>query len=169
MIPIKNLWTVEKIGKPITSKPMPLAEAIEAVGGRQGYRINRVWTCLCCGEVAWENRRCTKHQDRNPCVVEGCHRTRAANGYLSDRIAVCGQHFKAYVRPGTRDRKVLNGFFRKAKKMGFGRTDAWPDQLERRYWTFWRLLMRRIITRSQAPEGTLDEAEIRKMFGWDDE
>lgn len=169
MIPDKQLWNVERLDRPFTSEPMLLADAIKFINGRKNFRINRVRTCLCCGAVAWDNGRCTKHQDRNPCVVEGCHRTRAANGYLNNRIAICGQHFKAYVRPGSRDRKVLNGMFRKAKAMGCGRKDPWPDELERRYWTFWRLLMRRVIRRSQTPEGTLDEAEIRKMFGWDDD
>lgn len=167
MIPGKDLWTVQKIGHPFTSAPMPLADAIAKIKGREGYQIDRVRTCLCCGEVGWSNGRCTKHQDRNPCVVEGCKRTRVAHGHLSTRMAVCGEHFKAYVRPGSRDRRVLNGFFRKAKAMGFGRSDRWPEELERRYWTFWHLLMRRIITKSKAPEGTLDEAEIKKMFGWD--
>lgn len=171
MIPDKQLWTLERRGSIFVSNPMTLdqARAEMARSRGDGWSLARVRTCLCCGEVAWPNGRCERHQDRNPCVVEGCKRTRKANGYLHPRLAVCGEHFKAYVRPGSRDRKVLNGFFRKAKAMGFGRTDEWPDKLERRYWVFWRLLMRRIITRSTAPEGTLDEDEIRKMFGWDDQ
>lgn len=167
MIPARDLWTVEKIGHPFTSAPMSLDEARAKIGGRQGYRINRVRTCLCCGKIAWPNGRCQTHQDRNPCVVEGCKRTRRAHGYLSSRMAVCGEHYKAFVRPGSRDRRVHNSFFRKAKQMGLGKSDRWPDALERRYWVFWDLLLRRIISRSKAPEGTLDEDEIKKMFGWD--
>lgn len=167
MIPAKDLWTVEKIGHPFTSAPMTLDETRAKIGGRQGYRINRVRTCLCCGKIAWPNGRCQAHQDRNPCVVEGCKRTRRAHGYLSSRMAVCGEHYKAFVRPGSRDRRVHNSFFRKAKQMGLGKNDRWPDALARRYWVFWDLLLRRIISRSKAPDGALDEDEIKKMFGWD--
>lgn len=126
-----------------------------------------VATCRCCGEPAWSNLRCTKHQDRNPCVVEGCKRTRKAHGHLSDSTAVCGEHFKAYIRPGSPERRVLNRFFREAKKLGYARNERWPPELENRYWRFWHGLMKNIRRRSS--EGAIDEAEIRKMFGWDDQ
>src|SRR3546814_10644276 len=82
MIKDKDLWNVEGLETRFTSSPMPLTEAIAVIGGRKGFRINRVRTCHCCGEIAWDNGRCTKHQDRNPFVVEGCKRTRKAHGQI---------------------------------------------------------------------------------------
>src|SRR3546814_15930443 len=78
MIKDKDLWNVEGLETRFTSSPMPLTEAIAVIGGRKGFRINRVRTCHCCGAIAWDNGRCTKHQDRNQigrasCRERVCH------------------------------------------------------------------------------------------------
>lgn len=161
MIPAKDLWTVEKIGHPFTSAPMSLDEARAKIGGRQGYRINRVRSCLCCGAVAWPNGRCKRHQGCVPCVVDGCKRTtkRRTTYYI------CGEHWKVYVPPGSPERRVLNRLKQLAKKLGYSKTEQWPDDLEARWWRAWDAIARRVGKRSR--EGKLDEHEIKKMFGWD--
>src|SRR3546814_5843209 len=45
MIKDKDLWNVEGLETRFTSSPMPLTEAIAVIGGRKGFRINRVRTC----------------------------------------------------------------------------------------------------------------------------
>lgn len=167
---IRDLVAIESTDSPgITLRVCTREQGEQWVpGGRQGtFFLTPVPSCRCCGEPAWANLRCTKHQDRNPCVVEGCKRTRKANGYLSDRAGICGEHWKAYVPPGSPERRLINRFYRTAKKLGFKRNDRWPDNLENRYWRFWASLMARVARRSA--EGHLDQAAIERMFGWTDD
>ena len=118
-------------------------------------------TCRCCGEPAWPNLRCTKHQDRNPCLVEGCRRTaKASRGELADDQVICGAHWRAYVPPRSPMRLVYNRFWRLARKRG-----GWDDALIRRFERFWRAMVLRVRRRST--EGLIDEAEIKRLFGWD--
>lgn len=132
-------------------------------GGKQGtFFLTPVPSCLCCGEAAWPNRRCTKHQGRTPCVVEGCKRTTARH----TTYFVCGQHWKAYVPPGSPERRVLNRLTRLAKRLGYTKTERWPDHLERRWWRAWTAIALRVQRRST--EGHLDQAEIERLFGWAD-
>lgn len=130
--------------------------------------------CACCG--ADEHRaqmfrfrggiwRCVKHKDRNPCVADGCQRTRAANGHPSNESHICGDHWKRYVPPRSPERRAILRLVRLAKKAGYRRTDRWSDDLEARYWRTWRGVVRRVRARSTA--GHLDEAAINRMFGWD--
>ena len=119
-------------------------------------------SCPCCGDPAWENGRCTKHQGRTACVVEGCKRTTAR----STTYFICGQHWKAYVPPKSPERRTLNRLVRLAKKAGYTRTERWPYKLECRWWRLWNGIARRVAARSTA--GHLDQAAIEKMFGWDD-
>lgn len=131
-------------------------------GGRQGtFFLTPVHSCQCCGEPAWPNRRCTKHQGRTPCVVDGCKRTTSRH----TTYFVCGEHWRAYVPPGSPERRTLNRLARTAKKLGYSRTERWPDQLEARWWRVWAAIARRVQRRST--EGRLDQAEIERMFGWD--
>lgn len=137
--------------------------------------------CACCGPVGFyelqcvrpdpdptkREYRCEKHRDRNPCCVEGCKRTRVANGHLSNDVVICGEHFRRFVPPGSAERRALHRLARLAKKLGYARNQVWPADLEDRYWRVWRGIVRRI--RRQATEGRLDEAEINRMFGWEDE
>lgn len=132
-------------------------------GDSEHYRLESVPSCLCCGEPAWDNRRCTKHQGRTPCVVEGCRRTTARFTIYF----VCGEHWKAYVPPGSPERRVLNRLARLAKKLGYSKTERWPDDLEVRWWRTWASIAARVQRRST--EGQVDEREIRKMFGWEED
>ncbi len=173
MISDRKLFVVKKVGDALTSAPAEKAVCQRWLDYRRKNRPNERWemietpSCRCCGEASWENLRCTKHQDRNPCAVEGCKRTRRANGNLSDCMFICGEHWKAYVPPGSPERRVINRLFALAKKMGFKRNDRWPVDLEERYWRFWQGLCRRV--RARSTEGTLDEKEIMEMFGWSDD
>jgi hypothetical protein len=169
MISDRDLVTVEKVGLPISYGTMPRADAERAIEARrvagQLFTMTPVPTCRCCGEPAWENLRCTKHQDRNPCAVEGCTRTRKANGYLSVDSSLCGEHWKAFVPPGSPIRRAFNRLARLARKMGYKRTDRWPPELERRWWLIWFGVIRRV---RRGDEGHVDQAAIHRMFGWDD-
>lgn len=169
MISDRDLVSLHLKGSPYQNVPVSRdkADAWMKIHGKDGrWELIKVPSCLCCGEPAWDNLRCTKHQDRNPCVVEGCKRTRKAHGHLQSDAAVCGEHFKAYVRPGSRARRILNAHYRRAKRMGYERNQRWHPALEQRYWTYWHFLMGWIRRRSSEGEA-LDEAEIKKLFGWD--
>lgn len=180
MISDRDLVTVGRDGVPYTfgTMPRPQAEvAIKLRGRTMGDRARVVldkslpWTltpvptCRCCGEPAWENLRCTKHQDRNPCAVEGCTRTRKANGYLTDDASLCGVHWKAFVPPNSPVRRAFNRLARLAKKLGYKRTDRWPPELEARWWRLWSGVIRRI---RRGDEAALDIDEINRMFGLQD-
>ena len=138
-------------------------EAMVPGGRSHGFYLAPIPSCRCCGEAAWPNQRCTKHQGKTPCVVNGCKRTTGRRTALF----ICGEHWKAYVPPGSPERRVLNRLVRTARRLGYTKTDQWPDGLERRWWTAWSAIARRVEARSS--EGRLDEAEIRAMFGWGDE
>lgn len=167
MIGDRDLVSVRKVGEPWDFGTMSRshAEAAIALRARPGvrYDLTPVPTCCCCGEPAWDNLRCTKHQGRTPCRADGCGRTtaRRVNHYL------CGEHWRTYVPPGSPERRVLNRLTRLAKKLGYAKTARWPDELEARWWRAWSSIARRVERRSR--EGKLDEAEIRAMFGWTDE
>jgi hypothetical protein len=172
MIPDRDLVALHLKGSPFQPEAISRERGekwlAETAAGQSGkWELLAVASCRCCGEPAWSNLRCTKHQDRNPCVVEGCKRTRKANGHLSDHWFICGEHWKAYVPPGSPERRVINRFFRLAKKLGYARNDRWPEPLETRYWRFWVALVARVARRSG--EGYLDQKEIERMFGWADE
>lgn len=131
------------------------------------WELLAVLSCACCGEAAWPNGRCTKHQNRNPCVVEGCKRTgKASADTLRTDVHLCGEHWKLYCPAGSPERRAINRLFRLAKKAGYTRTEVWPYQLEQRYWRLWMGALRRVRRRSTA--GHLDQAEIERMFGWAD-
>ncbi len=136
-------------------------------GGRHGeFYLTPVVSCLCCGEPAWANLRCTKHQDRNPCAATGCSRTRAANGRLADDASLCGEHWRKFVPPGSPARQAFNRLARVAKKAGYRRTDRWPDELEERWWRLWRGVIRRV---RRGADGHIDQAAIERLFGWSDD
>lgn len=170
MISDRDLVMLRRKGSPFNHAPVPRAsgEASLARLAQNGADMGRweliaVPSCRCCGEPAWTNLRCTKHQDRTPCVVEGCKRTTKRH----TTFYVCGEHWKAYVPPGSPERRVLNRLTRTAKKLGYKKTDRWPDDLEARWWRAWAAIARRVQRRST--EGVMDEAEIRRMFGWADD
>lgn len=162
----RELVSVSRVGSPVTYGTMPRDQAERSFGGNASWTLEPVPSCRCCGEPAWPNLRCTKHQDRNPCAAEGCQRTRAAHGQLRDDASLCGEHWRAFVPPGSPTRRAFNRLARIAKKAGYRRTDRWPDELENRWWSLWRGVMRRV---RRGAEGHIDEEAIRRMFGWTDE
>jgi hypothetical protein len=131
------------------------------------YVIEQVDCCSCCGkawhEVAmcvWANgeARCDQHHDRNPCAIEACARTTAADGVArrSDQW-LCHEHWRRFVPPRMRARRLYHAYFRKAKRYG------WTDHLYDRFRRFWDRLI--IDVRRRSAEGDLDITAIEKMFG----
>lgn len=136
-------------------------ERLLAERSRRAFSLVAVPSCHCCGEPAWENRRCTKHQDRNPCVVEGCTRTaKAPDGRLGSDQVVCGEHWRRFVPPGSRGRRAYN------RHRARGRRLDWPPEAVEAFHRFWDLLVAQIRRRAADP-GHLDQREIERMFGWD--
>jgi len=123
--------------------------------------------CNCCGErhfsmhLEGEIARCEKHRGRNPCAVEGCRRTCAADGRLANDQFLCSEHWRRFVPPRSPTRRAYHRFFQLAKKRG-----GWDRPLERRFRRFWRALINR--ARSQHENGRIDVAEINQLFGWDE-
>lgn len=122
--------------------------------------------CIVCGE-RWHHpmktdargeHRCKKHHDRNPCAIDGCKRTTAADGYTASDQYLCADHWRMFCPPGSPLRRTYRRFFRTAKKYG------WDATLRRRFWRFWNGLIRRARADRQPP---LDEAEINRIMGWD--
>lgn len=162
MIADRDLVTIRRAGAAWSygTMPRPNAEAAIALrGGLDRFETTSVPSCRCCGELAFENLRCAKHHDRNPCLVEGCRRTgKAGRGELADDQLICGQHWRTYVPPGSAMRRTYRRFWRLAKKHG------WTPELIARFERFWRSLVRRV--RARATDGFLDQREIEQMFGW---
>ena len=160
----RDLVQVEFIGRPTEGGacvPRAAGEAWIARYGENGkWRLIDVPTCPCCGEPAWPNGRCTKHQDRNPCVVDGCGRTTAAKGQHRSYQWICGEHWRRYVPARSKVRRAYHRHFARAKRHG------WTDESVRAFWRFWETLVARVIRLST--EGDLDQAEIKRMFGWSD-
>lgn len=130
--------------------------------------------CRVCGETAAFEKgatveqeqerphawRCQKHVDRNPCVIEGCKRSTDARGNLEVDGWMCGEHWRRYVPPRSRARRLYHAHFRRAKKHG------WTADNRRSFWRYWERLVSR--ARAHATEGHLDVNEINKLMGWDD-
>lgn len=125
--------------------------------------------CQCCGYTEgrlWLSDgfnliRCEKHKDRNPCAIDGCARTRSADGRLGNDQWLCSEHWRSFCPPRSARRRAYHAFFRKAKKLG-----SWPPELEAQFWRFWDTLVASARAR-HAAGGTIDQDEINKMFGWD--
>lgn len=130
------------------------------------YPENGKLTCGCCGEpshtwtrgsILWA--RCGKHENRNPCAIEGCTRTHAApDGRHADDQWICSDHWRAYVPPRSKLRRAYHAHFRRAKRQG------WTDRNKRAFWRFWESLVK--TARRRAGEGFIDEAEINRIMGW---
>lgn len=103
--------------------------------------------------------RCERHIMRNPCAIEGCRRsTQGRPGWHGLSCWLCSEHWRALVPPGSPERRVYHRFFRLAKRYG------WSRELSNRFFRAWP----RIIARARARSaGDLDEAEIKRLFGWD--
>ena len=124
--------------------------------------------CRVCGDYAAtggdavDRMRCKKHAGRNPCAIEGCSRsTEAKHGLHGGDGWFCGEHWRIVCPPHSAVRRTYNRFWRIGKKHG------WDETLHRRFWRFWDALVRR--GRAQFEDtGSIDIAEIHRMFGWDD-
>lgn len=123
--------------------------------------------CECCGDIACRgygdgegNPRCHRHLDRNPCAIEGCARTTAApRGQMANDQWICAEHWRRYVPPGSRERRLYHRHFRRAKRLG------WDAARRRSFWNFWDRLIARV--RARATDGSIDEKAIAELFGWD--
>lgn len=138
---------------------------------RQQFFIKPRPVCACCGDVDivknadgfYSPYRCAKHHHWNPCVIEGCTRMRSAIGTdgkirLANNQVVCAEHWRRYVPPRSRERRLYHRHFRRAKRLG------WNDDRIASFYAFWNRLVARV--RARATEGHLDEAEINRLFGW---
>lgn len=130
--------------------------------------------CRCCGyalprtAVEDVHKRCKRHLLSNPCAIAGCSHTRGAKQRrdLHDgSFWLCRDHWRMACPPHSPMRRAYNRFFRTAKKLGIGKNDPWPEQLENRYWRFWMGLVGRA---RRMAAGDIDMTEINKMFGWDE-
>lgn len=137
----------------------------------EDYTLSLVPCCACCGALLFEKGeegatgpyRCDKHAERNPCMIEGCTRTRAApihegSPYLRDDQTVCAEHWRRFVPPGSRARRAYHAHFRRAKRKG------WTMANSRAFDRFWDTLV--LMVRRRAVAGHIDEAEINRIMGW---
>lgn len=121
--------------------------------------------CGCCGDPAmtWIRgrwARCRKHQERNPCAIEGCRRTRVApNGYLGDDLHICHAHWNRLVPKGSRARRAYLARLRRGRRL------QWAGELAAEFDRLWFAIVRQ--ARRRATEGHIDEAEIARLMGWD--
>lgn len=189
---VLDLWRLSHPDAPVAANRGTLAQCEEWRGrdpmrtGGEGYVIERVPACGCCGRAELNGSmsdsittyangatRCSDHHGRNPCAIEGCKRTRAAptydNGepFHADDQTLCAEHWKRYVPPRGLRRTTYHGFFRQAKKHGWGWKghDGKSPRLDWRFRRFWDLLVRQARRRSQ--EGHVDMAEINRLMGWE--
>lgn len=131
--------------------------------GPCAYQLIPVPYCQVCGETGRARQpgqiRCRKHADRNPCAIEGCQRSTKApeSGALRLDQWFCGEHWRAFVPPGSAERRIYHRFFRVAKRYG------WTHARERAFFRIWD----RIVSRARARgRGDLDVAEINRVMGW---
>lgn len=138
---------------------------VERGYNRAEWELRPCPMCLVCGEVGYaETNRCWSHRGRTPCAIEGCTKSRKfESGCYDDATWVCGIHWRQVCPPRSTLRRTYLRFFRIARKLGVEKS-RWPADLERRYWRFFRGLISRHHRRV---EGFIDEAEINKLFGWD--
>jgi hypothetical protein len=125
-------------------------------------------SCLVCGAFSYDGtNRCWRHRDSTPCSIEGCAKSRKFKGYVADEGTwVCGVHWREVCPPRSLLRRTYLRFFRIARKLGVEKS-RWPDDLEARYWRFFTGIVAR-HHRRMSGESFVDEAEINKLFGWEE-
>lgn len=160
-----ELVAVQSTDSPGTNLRVCTREQGEAwvPGGRQGtFYLTPVQSCVCCGQPSWPNGRCTRHQGRDPCLIEGCGRSTGSHGGMlaTDRW-LCSEHWRRFVPPRSRLRRAYHAHFRRAKRLG-----RWTPETIAAFTRFWDSLVRKV--RRAATEGQLDEHQIAAMFGWAD-
>lgn len=147
---------------------------------RSEWSVVNAPVCACCGDVHivknadgfYSPYRCDKHRHWNPCVIEGCKRVRVApmrtdgRAYLANNQVICSEHWRRYVPPHSPLRRAYHRFWRIAKRQQTpSNPHGWDEALDRRFRRFWRGLVAQV--RRKSTEGHIDEAEIAKLFGWD--
>lgn len=157
-------YAVNSIGVFTYNRALELALAVEWPWGTRHIAIEPAPICACCGrtrfratliKVDHNQWRCDRHVGRNPCVVEGCGRTRDGSRPRLD-IWICGRHWKLVPR---RLRDVHKRLWRLQRKSG-----GWTTTLNARYWRIWpRLVV--AAQRAARGEGDLDIAAIEREFG----
>lgn len=144
--------------------------ALAPLNNPAGWTLLPVPICLCCGAPADQDTlpapRCAKHRQSHACVIEGCRRSRSTKHVPTTEDYFCGEHWRLYCPPRSLRRRTYHAFWRRAKKLGLAPSDPWPPRLERQFWRFWETLVRN--ARAKAAGGSLDEAAINRMFGWDE-
>lgn len=98
---------------------------------------------------------------RTSCAVSGCSATTSRYSNW-----ICSRHWRLVCPPRSAHRRAYLRFFREAKRLGLSANERWPSQLNRRFWRFWDGLVRRAERLER--DGRVDEAEINKMFGWEE-
>lgn len=145
--------------------------------GMTGFGLTVAPVCACCGSDYvvrhksgfFSPYRCEKHADRNPCAIDGCARTKEAER-LANNQHICGEHWRRLIPPGSIERRIYHRFWRIAKRQATTENPSgWTMALARRFDRYWRALIKLARRRASAApsEEFLDEAEIKKMFGWD--
>lgn len=127
--------------------------------------LRRATWCRVCGVSCWPaerdtDSRCDRHQGRNPCAIEGCHRSRPApsNGELGLDQVICGRHWRALIPARSRARRAYHAHFRRAKRQG-----GWSYSSVKRFYRFWDSLV--ALARRRAASGHIDIAAIEREFG----
>ena len=100
---------------------------------------------------------CEEHRDRTKCAIDGCSRSCKRGPWEW----VCSVHWRRYCPPRSLRRRAYLAFFRKAKRHG------WTERLTAQHWRFWDTLTRAANAAESA--GSIDIAEINKLFGWTDD
>lgn len=121
--------------------------------------------CRVCGNSVWcpsnpsklDDIRCHSHRGRNPCCIDGCKRSTAATHGLALDSWFCSEHWRAFVPPGSPERRIYNRFWRRAKKFG------WTNDSVAAFHRVWD----RIVSRARArARGDVDMREINRVMGW---
>lgn len=124
--------------------------------------LRRATWCRVCGVSCWPaerdtDSRCDRHQGRNPCAIEGCHRSTAANHGLALNIWLCGRHWRAFVPPRSKMRRHYHRLWRLADKA------EWRKPYRFKFWRYWFWLVK--VARDRAAGGHIDLAAIEREFG----
>lgn len=101
--------------------------------------------------------RCATHRDRNPCAIEGCSRTTAADKAFGDDQWICSDHWRRFCPPRSARRRAYHAFFRKAKRFG------WTPELREQFWRFWDTLISN--ARRKAAAGKIEIGEVEVTSG----
>lgn len=161
---ISGLVSIRRIRTGETWAPISREQGEKYIARNEGYDLVPAKACQVCGtstSAMTDHRRCEKHQGRNPCIIEGCKRTAAApdSGQLSCDDVICGEHWRRYVPPRSRMRKLYHSHFRRGKREG------WTMRRNRQFQRFWNFLVATVRKRHEG--GYLDETEINRLMGWE--